>query len=40
MSDVVFPTSNVIFGVFENKESICVLRHLQGRMAYAQYATV
>ena len=42
MSDIIFPTSYVVFpaseivlAVFEKRRAIMVLRHLQGRMAYA-----
>ena len=36
---MVFPASNVVSVVFGIKHRLWVLRHLQGRMAYARYAT-
>ncbi len=39
MSYVVFPTSNIIWRVFREKQAILGLHHLQGRIAYALYTT-
>ena len=39
-SDIVFPTSNVIPGVFRKEKLFFVLRQLQGRMPYASQAQI
>ena len=39
MSDIIFPASHVVFPMSDVFSPVSVLRHLQGRIADAMYAT-